>query len=176
MYECMYACFATRRAYGIVKLPRCAHTRGKVSTTDLTSSGLWDSTDEQFFSKDLFKATMSFPSTNVSDQTCGLTDASTFNENTTNEGITLLDVPYGEKDEAKTVGAQWNAEERSWFAPPGTDLSPLQRWIRVYLRCAFAEKDEVKGLGAKWDPRCKAWYISMAMDSAPFERWLRAEP
>ncbi len=28
-----------------------------------------------------------------------------------------LDVPYAEKDEAKTLGARWDAQARQWYAP-----------------------------------------------------------
>lgn len=31
-----------------------------------------------------------------------------------------LDVPFGEKDEAKALGARWDAGARRWYAPrPG---------------------------------------------------------
>ncbi|GAA2398963.1 hypothetical protein GCM10010420_26590 [Streptomyces glaucosporus] len=38
-----------------------------------------------------------------------------------------LDVPYGEKDEAKAAGARWDPAARRWYAPrPGT--AALERW------------------------------------------------
>src|SRR4051812_25169174 len=40
-----------------------------------------------------------------------------------------LTVPYAEKDQAKVRGARWDGENRTWFAPPGTDLKPLKRWL-----------------------------------------------
>ena len=40
---------------------------------------------------------------------------------TTNTRIDLR-VPYAEKDQAKVHGAQWDSENRTWYAPPGTDL------------------------------------------------------
>ena len=33
-----------------------------------------------------------------------------------------LRVPDAEKDQAKVHGAQWDRENRTWYAPPGTDL------------------------------------------------------
>jgi putative DNA primase/helicase len=42
---------------------------------------------------------------------------------------TLLVVPYAEKDEAKALGARWDRAVKSWYAPPGTDLNPLARWL-----------------------------------------------
>lgn len=43
-------------------------------------------------------------------------------------GSTLLAVPFAEKDEAKKLGARWNAERRSWYVPPGIDISLFSRW------------------------------------------------
>jgi putative DNA primase/helicase len=48
--------------------------------------------------------------------------------NTSNERVYLA-VPYVEKEEAKALGARWDKAEQSWFAPPGTDLTPLEPWI-----------------------------------------------
>lgn len=40
-----------------------------------------------------------------------------------------LVVPYVEKDDAKALGARWDVDRKVWYAPPGTDLSPLRRWL-----------------------------------------------
>jgi len=48
--------------------------------------------------------------------------------NISNERVYLA-VPYEEKEEAKALGARWDKEAGSWFAPPGTDLSQLEPWI-----------------------------------------------
>ena len=40
-----------------------------------------------------------------------------------------LRVPYADKDLAKRAGARWDREVKLWFAPAGTDLIPLARWI-----------------------------------------------
>ena len=45
------------------------------------------------------------------------------------ESKTWLAVPYEEKDEAKALGARWDRTEKSWFAPAGTELAPLNRWL-----------------------------------------------
>jgi exodeoxyribonuclease VII large subunit len=47
---------------------------------------------------------------------------------TTNTRIDLK-VPYAEKDQAKIHGAQWDTENRTWYAPAGTDLRNLKRWL-----------------------------------------------
>jgi hypothetical protein len=43
-------------------------------------------------------------------------------------GSTLISVPFAEKDGAKKLGARWNAERRSWYVPPGIDVSLFSRW------------------------------------------------
>ena len=42
-----------------------------------------------------------------------------------------LDVPFREKDQAKALGARWDAVRKKWFVPPelSDDLSPFQRWL-----------------------------------------------
>jgi exodeoxyribonuclease VII large subunit len=47
---------------------------------------------------------------------------------TTNTRIDLK-VPYAEKDQAKVHGAQWDTQNRTWYAPPRTDLQNLKRWL-----------------------------------------------
>ena len=47
---------------------------------------------------------------------------------TTNTRIDLK-VPYAEKDQAKVHGARWDPENQTWYAPPGTDLENLKRWL-----------------------------------------------
>ena len=42
---------------------------------------------------------------------------------------TFLMVPFKEKNEAKQFGAKWDAKEKSWFAPEGSDLEKFSRWI-----------------------------------------------
>ena len=45
------------------------------------------------------------------------------------KGKTFLAVPYKEKEQAKTLGAKWDKENKLWFAPEGTDLTPLAAWM-----------------------------------------------
>jgi len=47
-----------------------------------------------------------------------------------------LNVPYREKDEAKALGAKWNAQGRFWYCPG--ELTPaLRRW---YIEDNVSEK------------------------------------
>lgn len=42
---------------------------------------------------------------------------------------TKLNVPYAEKDHAKSLGARWDADGKTWYAPVGADLSAFAAWI-----------------------------------------------
>ena len=40
-----------------------------------------------------------------------------------------LKVPCAEKDEAKSLGARWDAKKKKWYVPLGTDLALFSRWL-----------------------------------------------
>ncbi len=42
---------------------------------------------------------------------------------------TFLTVPFAEKDQAKSLGARWNAEKKKWYVPAGVDPAPFEKWI-----------------------------------------------
>ena len=39
-----------------------------------------------------------------------------------------LDVPFSQKDQAKALGAKWDASRKKWFVPPGLDGALFERW------------------------------------------------
>ncbi|WP_263251283.1 DUF5710 domain-containing protein [Saccharopolyspora rosea] len=41
-----------------------------------------------------------------------------------------LDVPFAEKDEAKSLGARWDPAEKRWYAPR-TGMTDLERWAAL---------------------------------------------
>jgi hypothetical protein len=87
---------------------------------------------------------------------------------------TELQCPFGEKEEAKALGARWDAAQRFWFVPPGLELEAFTRWLpgqRHYLTVPFEEKEEAKALGAMWDVEKRRWYTRPGTDLAPFARW-----
>jgi hypothetical protein len=47
---------------------------------------------------------------------------------TTTSNIALK-VPFNEKDQAKSLGARWNAESKQWYVPQGIDASPFEKWF-----------------------------------------------
>ena len=40
-----------------------------------------------------------------------------------------LKVPFNEKDQAKSLGARWNAETRLWYVPVGVEIAPFNKWM-----------------------------------------------
>jgi hypothetical protein len=50
-----------------------------------------------------------------------------------------LSVPFHEKDDAKRLGARWDAVRKTWFLPSGTDAAPFSKWLpqqpEVNYRC-----------------------------------------
>lgn len=42
---------------------------------------------------------------------------------------TFLAVPYKEKERAKKLGAKWDKDNKLWYAPEGTDLTPMAAWM-----------------------------------------------
>ncbi len=40
----------------------------------------------------------------------------------------VLDVPYDEREEAKALGARWDAANKCWYVPQGTDPAPFAKW------------------------------------------------
>ena len=45
------------------------------------------------------------------------------------ESTTNLKVPFSEKDQAKSLGARWNAELKQWYVPIGVDVAPFEKWF-----------------------------------------------
>jgi|SRR5690554_6554831 len=42
---------------------------------------------------------------------------------------TYLDVPFSEKDDAKALGACWDAQAKKWYIPEGFALVPFGKWL-----------------------------------------------
>ncbi len=40
-----------------------------------------------------------------------------------------LKVPFNEKDQAKSLGARWNAEAKLWYVPQGVEAALFQKWL-----------------------------------------------
>lgn len=42
---------------------------------------------------------------------------------------TYLKAPFGEKEQAKGLGARYDMGLKSWYVPDGTDLIPFLKWV-----------------------------------------------
>ena len=47
-----------------------------------------------------------------------------------------LKVPFNEKDQAKSLGARWNAEAKLWYVPQGVEAEPFEKWVSSALYAA----------------------------------------
>ncbi len=43
--------------------------------------------------------------------------------------VTILNVPFAAKDQAKALGALWQPDKKRWVVPAGLDLTPFQPWL-----------------------------------------------
>jgi Domain of unknown function (DUF5710) len=50
-----------------------------------------------------------------------------------------LKVPFNEKDQAKSLGARWNAEAKLWYVPQGVDAAPFEKWMTSAANAAPAQ-------------------------------------
>ena len=51
-----------------------------------------------------------------------------------------LKVPFNEKDQAKSLGARWNAEAKLWYVPQGVDATPFEKWLSSAPNMAPAQE------------------------------------
>ena len=89
-----------------------------------------------------------------------------------------LDCPFSDKDEAKGLGAFWDADVRKWYVPDNVENDLFAKWFpgvnadyqepdaveeaeKFFLDVDFSDKDEVKKLGARWDPRARKWWTTI---------------
>ena len=47
-----------------------------------------------------------------------------------------LKVPFNEKDQAKSLGARWNAEAKLWYVPQGVEAAPFEKWMTAAANAA----------------------------------------
>ena len=109
-----------------------------------------------------------------------------------------IDVPYAEKNQAKSLGAKWDRGAKSWYIESNTDLVRFEQWSTTrnielngtdttlksslsipisdsskrYLAVPYENKEQAKKLGAKWDISAKSWYISSSVDISLVAKWL----
>lgn len=45
------------------------------------------------------------------------------------KAVTMLKVPFAEKEAAKALGARWDPKRKKWYVPQGVDAAPFGQWI-----------------------------------------------
>ncbi len=92
----------------------------------------------------------------------------------------ILKVPYAEKDQAKALGARWNAERKAWYVPDGTETAPFERWL-----APGGASEPARGAGkekaAKVDsyvgkPTVGEHYFALEHDCSPFTECAQCRP
>ena len=68
------------------------------------------------------------------------------------EELTVLNVPFSEKDEAKLLGAKWNPTIKKWYVPAGVDHALFEKWTLVEDEFALAPIFFIKSMQVCW--RC----------------------
>ncbi len=54
--------------------------------------------------------------------------------------VTYLDVPFAEKEEAKSLGAWWDPQARKWFVPHGKQIQIFRKWLPAETEISEAEE------------------------------------
>lgn len=86
----------------------------------------------------------------------------------------LLKVPYAEKDEAKALGARWNAERKSWYVPDGTDAAPFAQWLAPGGAAPAESKAKVDSYVGK--PTVGEHYFKLDHECNPFAECAQCRP
>lgn len=87
--------------------------------------------------------------------------------------MNYLNVTYAEKDQAKSLGARWDADGKRWYVPDGLNLEPFNRWLPNGLAVESASTDQSSQGVTLFEFLRQA---SQALKKAlPGEHWIRAE-
>lgn len=116
--------------------------------------------------------------------------------------VTILNVPFKEKEKAKALGAKWDRQNTTWYVPAGENSEPFTKWIRPavtektdssnesavdnnlvnpqkpaqerqYLAVPYDDRITAKEAGAKWEGGVvKSWYVGPNANMSVLERWL----
>ena len=84
--------------------------------------------------------------------------------------VFYIKVPFNEKDEAKSLGAKWDSDNKLWYIPAGKEVNNFSKWL-AFLDVSFNERGVVKKQGAKWNNKIKKWYVDNPRDYGSFKQW-----
>ena len=81
-----------------------------------------------------------------------------------------LNVPFEEKDKAKSRGARWDNKNKLWYAPTGLDPLEFRAWW-AFLNPVYKDRETLKKKGAIWTPEIKKWLVPAGKDFDYFTKW-----
>ncbi len=81
----------------------------------------------------------------------------------------FLNVPFAQKDEAKALGARWNADKKKWYVPDGVDTTPFSRWTAATQQTSTSSTTEKNMLFVDLVPN-SAWFSNMRSELTK-EEW-----
>lgn len=92
-----------------------------------------------------------------------------------------LKVPYSEKDQAKALGARWDAGRKTWYVPDGQQAAPFERWIVAGSDFDSPRPAQQKSNPGRVDsfagkPVTGAHYFDLGHDCDPFQECDQCKP
>lgn len=81
----------------------------------------------------------------------------------------FLDVPFAEKDQAKGLGARWDAAMKKWYVPHGVDLHAFKKWWPHTLTASWEALADTPQQTTKQAPKQK----TKTAPSPPLDRPLK---
>ena len=83
-----------------------------------------------------------------------------------------LMINYNDREKAKALGAKWDKELKTWYAPKGENLSKFSPFmgekvvnlkdLKIYGD--YSDRDVIKSHGGLWNPDQKEWYVPAGSD------------
>lgn len=76
-----------------------------------------------------------------------------------------LNVPFREKDIAKSLGARWDRDNATWYVPAGVDLTPFSKWLPLDAAASHppSRRPHVRDRGPL--PQVPTWMSPKALPS-----------
>jgi len=94
-----------------------------------------------------------------------------------------LKVPFAEKDQAKKLGARWDAALKVWYVAGDADVTPFAQWAPTPHEGSAAAKVGVPGNGAARQQASGKIFVGSAFvetarlcDCLPWDVCVRCEP
>jgi len=74
-----------------------------------------------------------------------------------------LEVPFREKDHAKSLGARFDSQSRQWYVPEGRDVSPFSAWLPAAAGDVPTSRSLAKAASTALEPSAKGIPLSQLL-------------